>query len=148
MCCSVLQCVAVSCSVLQRVAACCGVLQCVAVCCTRRHEMNACDVNVLQALELVWALFAKEPCCTLCCSLLQCVAVCCSVLQCVAVCCSVLQCFAVKGMPCILSKLLRLFVQNSSVAVCHSVVQFVAVCCSVVQFVAVRCSEWRALQDL
>ena len=32
MCCSVLQCVAVSCSVLQWVAVCCSVLQCVAVC--------------------------------------------------------------------------------------------------------------------
>ena len=33
-CCSVLQCVAVSCSTLQQVAVRCSVLQCVAVCCS------------------------------------------------------------------------------------------------------------------
>jgi len=90
-CCSVLQCVAVSVamssgqpkkrqglctpiapiySVLQCVAVCCSVLQCVAVYC-----------SVLQCVSL-----RVVEC------LVVCVAVCCSVLQCTAVCCSVLQC--------------------------------------------------------
>jgi len=64
LCCSELQCVAVSYSVfhaLQRIAACCSMLQHVAVC-------VAASCSVLQSVEA-------------CCSVLQRVAACCSVLQ-------------------------------------------------------------------
>jgi len=44
-CCSVLQCVAVSCSELQCVAVSCSVLQCVAVCCS---ALQCC--NMLQRI--------------------------------------------------------------------------------------------------
>ena len=75
--------------VLQCVAVCCSVLQCVAmsdkdqgvgrqVC---NHSLFCCPAPGMRV--------------AVCCSVLQCVAVCCGVLQCVAVCCRVLQCVAV-----------------------------------------------------
>ena len=82
-CCSVLQCVAVSetwrfhterARVLQCVAVCCSVLQCVAVCCSELHSVRP-------------GIFTWHE--RMCCSALQHVVACCSVLQRVAVCCSV-----------------------------------------------------------
>jgi len=128
-CCSVLQCAAISsvCSQLHLLyflwyhSVNRSVLQCVAVCCS--------------ALQCVAVCFSVLQCVAVCCSVLQCVAVCCSVhvdiaaqstrhyiycipvLQCVAVCCSVLQCVAA---------------QSTSHYMCCSVLQCVAVCCSTV----------------
>ena len=77
LCVFLLQCVAVCCSVLQ----CCSALQCVAVCVDLAHtgqdpgsDFAACH----RAKPRQQAAFS-----------LQCGAVCCSVLKCVAVCCSV-----------------------------------------------------------
>jgi len=81
-CCSVLQCVAVSCCESQWAAVSCSVLQCVAVAsCESLHVRG--HVRVLQ-------------CVAVCCNVLQCVAVSCSVLQYVAVCCCELQWVAVS----------------------------------------------------
>ena len=87
--CTVIQCAVLRHNVMQYVAVCCSVLQCVAVSfgvdvlstfiCIRRSRTN------LSPLEL--HMFV---CTFVSCSVLQCVAECCSVLQCVAVCCSVL----------------------------------------------------------
>ena len=107
-CCSELQCVAVSCSVLQTrecglllrfqwhisfsVAVCCSVLQWVAVQCV------AVSSSVLQCVAVCPNVFFRVPPAIVLLyplSVLQCVAVCCSMLQYVAVCCSVLQCVAV-----------------------------------------------------
>jgi len=89
-CCSVLQCVAVSCSVLQCLAVCCSVLHLILL--PMRHNLcsdpypNLCDVT-----------HPYRPGSFISAILWQCVAVCCSVLQCVAVCCSVLQCVALDS---------------------------------------------------
>jgi len=110
-CCSVLQCVAVSCSVLQCIGETalkkwkpptvrCSVLQCVAVCCSELQCVGGFHV---------------------------CTAACCSVFQCVTVCSkhrnrqvrlvvynSVLQCVAMDWrFPCL----------------CYNMLQYVAVCC-------------------
>jgi len=70
---------------------CCSVLQCVAVSVSCRKEPD-----ILEDEKNTFLL----QCVAVCCSVLQCVAVCCSVLQCVAVCCSVLQCVAVFAVCC------------------------------------------------
>ena len=64
---------------------CCSVLQCVALSLIMDEErvavMNEVCCSVLSVLQ----------CVAVCCNVLQCVAMCCSVLQCVEVCCNVLQ---------------------------------------------------------
>ena len=70
---------------LQCVVVCCSVLQCVAM----SSLIIKLSVAVLEDVCSVW------QCVAVCCSELQCAAVCCSVLQCVAMCCTVLQCVAV-----------------------------------------------------
>jgi len=84
LCCSGLQCVAVSCSVLQCVTVCCSVVSSVAACDLSREKgatrVTNIHINVLQYVAVHEALSTFYE---VCCSVLQCVAVCCSV---VAVC--------------------------------------------------------------
>jgi len=86
--------------VLQCVAVCCSVLQCVAVSVgtlitpqnashQTSHVRCVCVCDVLWCVLQCIAVCCRVQGVTVCCSVLQCVAVCCSVLQCVAVCCSV-----------------------------------------------------------
>ena len=134
MCCSVLQCVAVSFNesyepdsdwcendeafiqkvkVLQCVAVCFSVLLCVAVRC---RQSRCCSVVQFVVVRCKESHGIYLDGCRVCCRVLQCAAVGCIGLQRVAACCSVLQ----------------------RVAACCSVLQCVAVCCSVLQCVAVR----------
>ena len=109
------------------VAVCCSVLQCVAVTWIMH---TAAHCNTLLHVAVTRDSFVSHyPCVAVCCSVLQCVAVCCSVLQCVAVCCSVLQCVAVccSVLQCVAVCCCVL----QYVAVCCSVLQlFSCVCCS------------------
>ena len=114
-CCSVLQCVAVSCSISDatttahakatptsvRIAVCCSVLQCVAVCCVALQCVAVfrialqCVAACCIVLQYVVGFYngARQKNAEQCqvCYVLQCVAVCCSVFKCVALNCSVLQ---------------------------------------------------------
>ena len=89
-CCSVLQCAAVSslprlpvcCSVLQRVAVCCSVLQCVCLCQSLLSHPSP-FLAFLLTLALTQIHFGFEVCY----SVSQCAAVCCRVLQGAAACC-------------------------------------------------------------
>jgi len=85
-------------ALLQSVAVCCSVLQCVAVTTVRCCRAMQCVAVFCSVLQLPQCVVAER------CSVLQCFAVCCSyhsaLLQSVAVCCSVLQCFAVTTVRC------------------------------------------------
>ena len=66
-------------------AVCCSVLQCVAMTRSLLQRVTVQESGWTSEFKLPW-------CVAVCCSVLQCVAVRCSVLQCVAAFCSVLQC--------------------------------------------------------
>ena len=66
---------------------CCSVLQCVAV------SFGVANDDEREAFARTQVESVLQ-CVAVCCGVLQCVAVCCNVLQCVVVCCSVLQCVA------------------------------------------------------
>ena len=135
-CCSLLQCVAVSCSVLQRVAVCCSLLQSVAVCCSLWHAPIICqgiqEWCVLQYVAVCYSVLQRA---TMCYSLLQSVAVCCILWHSVA--CSYT--YIDIHMYMYTCTYIQQLVKRSKHDVSCNVLQCVTMRCSMLQRVATWC---------
>jgi len=112
LCCSVLQCVAVSCRLWQTVAVCCSGLMTSSVSKRNPYHTRMPDARCSFVV---------------CCSVLQCLVVRSSVLQCVAACCSVLQ--RVIDLASLKVVILTVLECMGYVAVSCGVLQRVAACC-------------------